>query len=1257
MTPMFRSFLQGLLHKDPKRRLTWPTLKQHPFILETEDDRDRFKAARDQELLFGGAGPPQFRLEQFLTGIGGPSKSLPGMVPASRATSADLVEQRSANRAAEEKQQQQQHHHQGQGQGQERMGQEVEVAPRNIFTPSSEPTPPASHRRETAVTPQTKNSESGGNLMWWTNWEKHVAKICENKLDSASELVRVAAAHPEVFSMLRQLLCARTSSLSSIDDEAISVLTSALRVGERFANALTSLFVNSQFQSNEALFQSAAASVGGVLGSLVHFCEQLHDVVNRWVEASHRAAPTGSKLLSHIVRFLGLLVQLPCWSSEQGGSQTTATVPNDHGAGPINFMVGGRVSAAGRLTTISLLSALLMHDGSLWLPIVNHTLKCFGYILAVATPSDVDVLLVQQFPRRIVRCLILSLSNSTDLAETLLSSRQQPMFAIQTLALFVHPPGSQWKHVCDFPILHALNSDPSSNQHGSDGRAQEADDLEETAAWRLQRALAERRDLRKRLLDATSSALLMASGDAHMARKPALTTLCDIVCFHSSNAAPRPTGGEDSKIDVSGNNHSQVAGLVSACLRILVHTSRESVDVAQIIASHPKFLHAAMELLSRSSGGNASSSNKDNGGGAYSQGLLILLVAALMKQQVLNPKQAHFLVKAVTKCMRETSDIRVSSAATSALSATLFVASKVLTNQEPLVIELSDQDEDKQPVVVVDRQEDPTPIDWKEVMRVTIQGIAPQSSLISIRRLLCYRSESRTSEPSRDIVNTTTPESSSSSSSLVGEAVHLEGSEFGGRLSGMLDHTMQLLVECTALCPRIASKLLAGRLWQPLCSQISHGGNGELSPDGVIACLQLLKSLLSVSPSNEMYEQLLSGGVIRISSELLSLCHVRWLKHWPVDHCGGIHGIKDLLVTICALIRMPLPPQTIAREILVRWQQSVHAEGIMNGVLVSLSVMAKRIDTPPPNPPIDLLARLVLLSSNFLTQLMSLQGLATLRDCDAFSIGCPVRVIVNALLIACQAARTSEAHYRTIHNENLYVYIWRLLNHEDSLVREKVCNLIGNMCRHSAFFYKTLITPLDSSSPTDQPNPSQPPSLKSSSSPNHHLQNDSTILVRLIARCGDLDSTTRKFACFAVGNAAFHSSVLYPYLPASIPLLLAALRDPDEKTRANAAGALGNLVRNSSELSQFLIQHSVPEQLLQTALNDPTMSPRKIALFSLGTICIYTQLRPCLETFRPSFEESLNKLDEEYKTSKQPDPQMLEHVARIRKKLSQKAIK
>ncbi|CAM9284283.1 unnamed protein product [Ectocarpus sp. 13 AM-2016] len=66
ISPDLRSFLQGLLRKDPRQRLSWPELLRHPFVRETEEDRLRHRNEDAHYTLGGGVGPPRFRLERFL---------------------------------------------------------------------------------------------------------------------------------------------------------------------------------------------------------------------------------------------------------------------------------------------------------------------------------------------------------------------------------------------------------------------------------------------------------------------------------------------------------------------------------------------------------------------------------------------------------------------------------------------------------------------------------------------------------------------------------------------------------------------------------------------------------------------------------------------------------------------------------------------------------------------------------------------------------------------------------------------------------------------------------------------------------------------------------------------------------------------------------------------------------------------------------------------------------------------------------------
>ena len=54
--------------------------------------------------------------------------------------------------------------------------------------------------------------------------------------------------------------------------------------------------------------------------------------------------------------------------------------------------------------------------------------------------------------------------------------------------------------------------------------------------------------------------------------------------------------------------------------------------------------------------------------------------------------------------------------------------------------------------------------------------------------------------------------------------------------------------------------------------------------------------------------------------------------------------------------------------------------------------------------------------------------------------------------------------------------------------------------------------------------------------------------------------------------AGFHNASLYGPLQVSIQPLVALLSDEEDKTCANAAGALGNLVRNDKVLCAALIE-------------------------------------------------------------------------------------
>ena len=306
----------------------------------------------------------------------------------------------------------------------------------------------------------------------------------------------------------------------------------------------------------------------------------------------------------------------------------------------------------------------------------------------------------------------------------------------------------------------------------------------------------------------------------------------------------------------------------------------------------------------------------------------------------------------------------------------------------------------------------------------------------------------------------------------------------------------------------------------------------------------------------------------------------------------------------------------------------------------------------------DLLARLAILSTNFSQQFLKEGGLVDLVSAGVLLEACPATLATSALEIASQLARDSADNYPRLHATGVDTSLGALLAHADPTVRAKACNLVGNFCRHSSFFYASFgerrrttdeqageeawrVNP--HSSATDAPGSSfgrdaprarrndeiadgtspggeDLPSLlkrEPEEAPGQRPQvvaraGRRSVADHLARLCADPDPSTRKLACFAVGNAAFHSNTLYAHLAPAVASLVVALGDPNERTRANAAGALGNLVRNGGSLSGDLARQGGVAALLKVAVQDPATPARRIALFSLGTCCAFAPCREAL---------------------------------------------
>lgn len=416
---------------------------------------------------------------------------------------------------------------------------------------------------------------------------------------------------------------------------------------------------------------------------------------------------------------------------------------------------------------------------------------------------------------------------------------------------------------------------------------------------------------------------------------------------------------------------------------------------------------------------------------------------------------------------------------------------------------------------------------------------------------------------------------------------------------------------------------------------LTNGRNSVLlehSPRGVIHLMECIHHM--AQPDAEGSKVLTNDTVLSSILNLLNERHISAILMWPASMGGGKQGVCQLICNSVDLLQIPLNgahgdetggAAGAYHELLAR-------EGCMRLLVQCLD----HLDGEELVLPVNVISRLVLSSLQFAQQFIQAGGLhpsciqRLLRESN------PSPVLIDILLVVSQLARISKDSFNTyepIAKASIYPNIRKLLSHPDPGVRARVCNLVGNMCRHSYYFYQAL----------DRHGLIQP----------------------LIDRCQDNDKNTRKFACFAIGNAGFHTAALYEALRPSIAPLVALLRDEEDKTRANAAGALGNLVRNSNQLCGELIKAGALRALLETASTPERPassskaslattqsmggtagdggSPVKIALFSLGNMCAHKECRDALLGL--GVTEVIKKL------SSNPEPTMQKYLQRIQSKL------
>mmetsp|Transcript_4770 Transcript_4770/g.30196 ORF Transcript_4770/g.30196 Transcript_4770/m.30196 type:complete len:824 (+) Transcript_4770:115-2586(+) len=226
-------------------------------------------------------------------------------------------------------------------------------------------------------------------------------------------------------------------------------------------------------------------------------------------------------------------------------------------------------------------------------------------------------------------------------------------------------------------------------------------------------------------------------------------------------------------------------------------------------------------------------------------------------------------------------------------------------------------------------------------------------------------------------------------------------------------------------------------------------------------------------------------------------------------------------------------------------------------------------------------------------------------------------VLCDILLVYSQLARMDSSFINCFLEKEVPQLLGELLSHKSPVIRGRSAHLVGNLCRHTAAFYESLVEPFDLMTRQSSWEPAAF-SVQREGTIGRSKPTTTTLLSLLVSLLRDQDGTARKFASFALGNAAFHNHKLYMALKEAIPPLIDLLQQAEDdkesiKARANAAGALGNFARNGGTLCEEIVQSGAMDALCATAFSEDS-GASSVALFSLGNLAAYEVCRHKIRT-------------------------------------------
>ncbi|KAM4698716.1 serine/threonine-protein kinase 36 [Rhinophrynus dorsalis] len=353
-----------------------------------------------------------------------------------------------------------------------------------------------------------------------------------------------------------------------------------------------------------------------------------------------------------------------------------------------------------------------------------------------------------------------------------------------------------------------------------------------------------------------------------------------------------------------------------------------------------------------------------------------------------------------------------------------------------------------------------------------------------------------------------------------------------------------------------------------------------LSVRGIVSFLDLALRTAVRDPDHFLSLLASSDSIIMVT--VTGLMNPIFMQHMTevcrVSGWDSTVALSDVVNLISQLLCVPFSLETPG-EMMEKILRSLRQHQTVSCLLQACCLLPMSVT----DMPISLLCRLVLMESDFLSE-FSLASVSS--DKVAIWLGNALHsgresLTCDLLALFSHLIRVSPSHFTLLQRiaGDWEMLLSQLLQTSGPELRAAVCTLVGNLARLGETFSQAV--------------------LKS-----------------LLDCLLDQDAKVRRSAAFAVGNIAFHGSkdiMLHPWLSLSTSKFLTLLRDPQPRTRAHAASALGNLgtVSLEGEHSSLLLV-DVSQLLLQLSCTDQEETVRLASLIALRSLSGTSQVRQLL---------------------------------------------